>query len=112
MSQQFPLGAVPVFDQVKAALTDRQVSDLLARHAAGDWSQAREFANTRAIRRRDRIFTEFWVNSADGRPLRVWVVTEEGHARTFVMFPSESPYRASDVEEVRGSFLPRGLPFL
>ena len=32
-------------------------------------------------------------------------MTDKGHTKTFVMFPEESAYRASDLEEIPGPLL-------
>ena len=105
MGDKFSLGTVVAGNGVQAALTEDQIRDLVTRHVTGDWGQVRQFANMRAIRQRDRIFSEFFVNGKDGQPLRVWLVTEANRARTMVMVPAESPYLASDLEEDPGPFL-------
>jgi hypothetical protein len=42
------------------------------------------------------VFSEFVVGV-----VTIWVLTEADRGRTVLMTPEESPYRASDLEEVR-----------
>jgi len=71
---------------------------VLHRHASGNWHEDARAANEQAVLDGCRILSHFEVEHG-GVWLRLWVLTEADRQRTFVMFPEESAYRASDLEE-------------
>jgi hypothetical protein len=105
MSYTFPLGQVLTSPRVRATLTSAQLISLLRQHASGDWNPACRKANKQAILNGSQLFAQFFFDGPQGQWLTIWVLTDESRTRTVVMFPHESAYRASDLEEVPGPCL-------
>lgn len=101
MSYRFPLGLVVTSPGVRTSLTKDQLVSLLRRHA-GD---LKGNGGARAEPSSSRALSAFLVAGPDGRPETLWIVTDENRTTTLVMFPRESAYRASDLEEVPGPLL-------
>jgi hypothetical protein len=99
VTYKFSLGEIVFSPLAKAILTDDQLASLLRRHASGAWDPDVRATNERAVSEGSPIFAKFWMIGTNGQPIRIWVLTEAERDRTLVMFPGESPYRASDLEE-------------
>ena len=110
MSYKFPLGQVLMSPGVRASLTSSQLISVLQQHASGDWNPACRKANKQALLNGSQLFAKFFFDAPRGQWLTIWVLTDESRTRTLVMFPHESAYRASDLEEVPGPLLHRGFP--
>jgi hypothetical protein len=110
MSYKFPLGQVLMSPGVRAALTSAQLISVLRQHASGDWNPACREANKQALLDGSSLFAQFSFDTPRGQWLTIWVLTDESRTRTLLMFPRESVYRASDLEEVAGPLLHRGFP--
>jgi hypothetical protein len=94
---------------VKASVTGAQLVSVLRQHVSGDWPEHCRLENRLAARTGGRVLSTFAVDGKQGKQLTLSVVTDIGHTRTFMMFPEESAYRASDLEEVPGPLLRAGL---
>lgn len=97
MSYKFQLGQVLLSPGVKTTLTTSQLIAVLRRHVSGDWDSDRR-ANERALLIGSQVFSKFLTRGSKGQRLTVWVLTVESRTKTFVMFPCESAYRASDLD--------------
>lgn len=105
LSYLFQLGQVLTSPSVRASLTKEQLVAVLRKHASGDWNADCREANEQAVLDGSRVFSTFALVGQNGRRLTLWVVTDENRAKTLVMVPRESAYRASDLEEAPGPFL-------
>jgi hypothetical protein len=106
VSYLFQLGQVLTSPGVRATLTKDQLISVLRQHASGDWSGDCRDANEQAVLNGSQVFSTFVLVEKSGQPpVTVWVLTDEDRAKTLVMFPRESAYRASDLEEVPGPLL-------
>ena len=105
MSYRFPLGQVLTSPGVRARLTSTQLISLLRQHASGDWNSSCRNVNEQAVLAGSELFAQFLFDGPRGQCLTIWVLTNESRTSTLVMFPYESAYRASDLEEVPGPCL-------
>lgn len=100
MELRFHPGQVFASRRVLALLSERQRGDLVRRHLSGDWDETHRAKNEQAVREGGDVFSEFLFSDTNG-PVTVWVLTESDRGRTLLVCPEESPYRSSDLEEVR-----------
>ncbi len=101
MELRFHPGQVLASRRVSALLSEQQRRELVRRHLSGDWDQTLLAKNERALREGGDVLSEFLFSDRSGQSVTVWVLTEADRGRTLLMCPEESPYRSSDLEEVR-----------
>ena len=91
--RRFELGRVVVTQGALAALGDNDAarstacSQLLAKHAAGDWGQCGKHdakVNEEALVRGQRLLSVYTV-----RDQRIWVITEADRSATTILLPSD-----------------------
>ena len=111
MSYQFQVGQVFTSPAVKAELTDGQLIAVLRQHVSGEWDSDIREANEQAVLNGSQIFSKCRLRGKKRQQLTIWILTDECRTKTLVMFPRDSAYRASDLGEVPGPLLHRGLIF-
>lgn len=83
----FPLGQVVATPGALDSVSQAEVTELLGRHAQGDWGDVDDEdweANDRAVREGTRIFSAY---NVDGE--RIWIITEADRSSTCVLLPEE-----------------------
>jgi hypothetical protein len=87
MSPRFELGVVCATPGALMTLGPSLITEILGRHASGDWSDQGEFdrrENERAVREGLRVFSAYETPSG-----RAWVITEADRSSTTVLLPED-----------------------
>ena len=73
-------------------IVETRAHELMCRHAIGDWGDIGDEdagKNNIAAAHKGQLMSEYSVGAAGGEQIKVWVITDPGHATTTMLLPSE-----------------------